>query len=167
MTVTTKMSIINWVLSDLPLPDFSGAAVFIKWKLGKWRSASTGSEKLYEHKTVSNCMSWWLISLYTSSWIAAAVLITQSCSTVCNPMNWGPPGSSVRGTLQARILEWIAMPSSRGVFLTQGLNLCLLHVLHWQVASLPLAPPGQPDSTVITSSKFGKHLNVTYFPVCI
>ena len=41
------------------------------------------------------------------------------------------PGSSVHGVLQARILEWIAISFSRGIFLTQGLNLCLLGLLHW------------------------------------
>ena len=41
-------------------------------------------------------------------------LCAQSCSTLCNPMDCGPPGSSVHGILLARILEWIAMPSSRG-----------------------------------------------------
>ena len=35
------------------------------------------------------------------------------------------------------------MPSSWGIFPTQGLNLCLLHLLHWQVGSLPLTPPGK------------------------
>ena len=38
----------------------------------------------------------------------------QSHLTLCNPMNCSPPGSSVHGILQARILEWVAMPSSRG-----------------------------------------------------
>ena len=38
----------------------------------------------------------------------------QSSPTLCNPMNCSPPGSSVPGILQARILEWVAMPSSRG-----------------------------------------------------
>ena len=33
---------------------------------------------------------------------------------LCNPMDSGPPGSSVHGILQARILEWVAMPSSKG-----------------------------------------------------
>ena len=37
----------------------------------------------------------------------------QLCQTLCNPMNHSPPGSSVHGILQARILEWIAKPSSR------------------------------------------------------
>ena len=35
----------------------------------------------------------------------------QSCPTLCNPMNYRPPVSSVPGILQARILEWVAMPS--------------------------------------------------------
>ena len=38
----------------------------------------------------------------------------QSCPTLFDPMVCSPPGSSVHGILQARILEWVAMPSSRG-----------------------------------------------------
>ena len=49
------------------------------------------------------------------------------------------------GILQARILEWVAMPSSRGIFAIQGSNLHLLYLLHWQVGSLPLAQPGKPQ----------------------
>ena len=37
----------------------------------------------------------------------------QSCQALCNPMNCSPPGSSVHGIVRARILEWVAMPSSR------------------------------------------------------
>ena len=40
--------------------------------------------------------------------------VTQSCLTLCNPMDCSPPGSSVHGILQARILEWVAIPFSRG-----------------------------------------------------
>ena len=36
------------------------------------------------------------------------------CPTLCDPRDCSPPGSSVRGVLQARILQWVAMPSSRG-----------------------------------------------------
>ena len=39
-------------------------------------------------------------------------LVTQSCSTLCDPMDCSPPGSSVPGTLQTRILEWVAIPFS-------------------------------------------------------
>ena len=38
----------------------------------------------------------------------------QSCPALCHPMDYSPRGSSVHGILQARILEWVAMPSSRG-----------------------------------------------------
>ena len=42
------------------------------------------------------------------------VSATQSCPILCDPVNGSWPGSSVRGILQARILEWIAISSSRG-----------------------------------------------------
>ena len=38
----------------------------------------------------------------------------QWCPTLCNPMDCSPPGSNVLGIFQARILEWVVMPSSRG-----------------------------------------------------
>ena len=41
------------------------------------------------------------------------VLVAQSCPTLCNPMDYGPPGSSVHGILQGRILEWVAIPPPR------------------------------------------------------
>ena len=44
----------------------------------------------------------------------ATVKSLQSCQTLCNTMDCSPPGSSVHGILQARMLEWVAMPSSRG-----------------------------------------------------
>ena len=45
------------------------------------------------------------------SW-AMLCLGAQSCPTLCDPMDYSPPDSSVLGILQARILEWTAMPSS-------------------------------------------------------
>ena len=41
------------------------------------------------------------------------VLVTQSCPTLCNPKDGSPPGSSVHGILQMRILEWVTVPFSR------------------------------------------------------
>ena len=40
--------------------------------------------------------------------------LLQWCLTLCNSMDHSPPGSSVHGILQARILEWVAIPFSRG-----------------------------------------------------
>ena len=44
----------------------------------------------------------------------------ESCLILCNPMGCNLPGSSVHGIFQGRILKWIAVLSSREVFLTQG-----------------------------------------------
>ena len=40
--------------------------------------------------------------------------VAQSCLTLCDPVDCSPPGSSIHGILQARILEWIAISFSRG-----------------------------------------------------
>ena len=40
--------------------------------------------------------------------------VSQSCPTLCDPMDYSPPGSSIHGILQARILEWVAISFSRG-----------------------------------------------------
>ena len=40
--------------------------------------------------------------------------VTQSCLTLCDPMNCSPPGSSVHEIFQARVLEWVAISFSRG-----------------------------------------------------
>ena len=48
--------------------------------------------------------------------------VAQSCLTLCNPTNY-----TVHGILQARILEWVAFPFSRGIFPTQGSNPSFLH----------------------------------------
>ena len=49
------------------------------------------------------------------------VLITDLCPILCDPMDCSPPGSSVRGILQARILDWLTIPFSSGSSLTQGI----------------------------------------------
>ena len=41
-------------------------------------------------------------------------VLTQSLATLCDSMDCSLPGSSVHGILQARILEWVAIPFSRG-----------------------------------------------------
>ena len=56
----------------------------------------------------------------------------------CDPIDCSLPGSFVHGILQARILEWVAISSSRGIFPTQGSEPRLLCLLHWQADSLPI-----------------------------
>ena len=65
-------------------------------------------------------------------------LVTQSCPTLCDPMDCIPPCSSVHGILQVRILEWVAIPFSRGSpdpGIESGSSVS-------QVTSLPSEPPG-------------------------
>ena len=57
-------------------------------------------------RSISHPPSWWCVCVYAKSF--------QSCLTLCEPMDCSPPGFSVHETLQARILEWVARPSSRG-----------------------------------------------------
>ena len=68
-----------------------------------------------------------------------------SCLTLCDPMDWSLPGSSGHGILQARILQFVAIPFSRGIFPIQGSNLRLLSLQHWQVGSLEPVPPRKPQ----------------------
>ena len=69
--------------------------------------------------------------------------VTSVLSESLRPIDCSLPGSSVHGILQARILEWVTMPSSRGSSRPRDRTYvsCLLH---WQAGSLPLAPPGKP-----------------------
>ena len=65
----------------------------------------------------------------------------QSCPTLCNPMDYILPDSSVHGILQARILDWVAVPSSRGSSqLRDQIHVSCL--LHWWIDSLPLSNLG-------------------------
>ena len=65
-------------------------------------------------------------------------MCAESCMILCDPMDCSPSGSSIHGIFQARILEQVAVSSSRGIFQTQGWN---LHLLHWQVDFLKLESP--------------------------
>ena len=79
------------------------------------------------------------------------VLVAQSCPTLCNPMDFGPACSSVHGISQARILEWAAIPFSRGSS-SQGHK---PRSPALQADSLPSEPPGKPRCSII----FHKQMN--------
>ena len=55
-----------------------------------------------------------LVAYLRVSILFTHVLVAQSCPTLFDPTNCSPPGFSVHGMVQARILEWVAIPSSRG-----------------------------------------------------
>ena len=56
--------------------------------------------------------------------------VVQSCLTLCDPLDCSPPGSSVQGIFQARILEWVAISSSRGSFWSRN-QTCFSCIGRW------------------------------------
>ena len=77
--------------------------------------------------------------------------VTKSCQFFCDLVDCSPPGSSVHGTSQARIPEWVATSFYRGIFPTHGSNLHLQCLLLWQANSLPLSHQGVQFSSVTQS----------------
>ena len=98
---------------------------------------------LFEQKTPTGSMS-----LVVSDSLAAPQVACSACVLshvwLCDTMGCSPPGSSAHAILQARILEWVAVPSFRECFQLRDWTPVCLCLLHRQVGSLPLAPPGKP-----------------------
>ena len=95
-----------------------------------------------QHQTprvkLSEAVPWAFVDLTVLTW-----LVTSVESDSCNPTDCSPPGSSVHGILQARILEWATMPSSRGSsqLRDQTQVSCIAD-------SLPAELPGKPYATL-------------------
>jgi len=68
----------------------------------------------------------------------------RSCPTLCNPMNYRPPDSSIHGDSPGKNTGVGCRALLQEIFPTQGSNPDLLYLLHWQAGSLPLALPGKP-----------------------
>ena len=99
----------------------------IHWIMGR-NESSCNADKNVE---------WWKFRIYTLCYC----LIIQSCLSLYDPMDCSPPGSSVYEISQARILEWVAMPSSRspGNFSLSNLSVWKgKKIGHWKTNS-----PGQ------------------------
>ena len=89
-------------------------------------------------KYIFLCFSLKLFSL--ASCIISMCLVAQLYPTLWDPLDYILPGSSVQGIVQARILEWVAMPSSRDLP-NSGIE---PRSPALQADSLPLEPPGKP-----------------------
>ena len=67
--------------------------------------------------------------------VVSASEVAQLCPTLCDPMDCSLPGSSIHGIVQARVLEWVAISFSRGIFPTRSPAL--------QADALPSELPGE------------------------
>ena len=90
--------------------------------------------------------------------------VVQSCPILCDCMDCNLPGSSVHGIFQARILEWVAMSSSRGSSQPRDRTNISLSLLHWQARSLPLEPPGMPPFNEFCSVQSLSHVQLFVTP---
>ena len=81
-------------------------------KLGYWEPGHKTAVQEPQTSFVERFPSAWLKAQLLAS--AVLCLVVQLCLTLCDPMDCSPPGSSVHGISQTRILECAAMPSSRG-----------------------------------------------------
>ena len=71
-------------------------------------------------------------------------LVTQLCPTLCNAMDYSLSGSSIHGDSPGKKTGMGCHALLQGIFPIQGLNPCLLCLLHWQGGYLPSLPPGKP-----------------------
>ena len=114
---------------------WQGDFIFASWWTGggkpsRWFRMCTKASCVYKH-----------INIHTCACVHAKSL--QSCLILPDPMDCGPPGSSVHGILQARILEGVPVPSSRGSHQPRG-QTHVSYVTCIGSDSLPLVPPGKP-----------------------
>ena len=97
------------------------------------------------HPVLLLCPKCWIFLETTPSSCCCCSLVTKSCLSLCKPMDCSPPGSSVHGIFQARILEWVAilfpgnLPAP-GIDLaspaTQADSLLLSHLGSWGALSI-------------------------------
>ena len=109
-------NIIKYAYSDGSVVKFDG---------GKWH---------HEHRNQERGVP---DGFYNHSCVHVKLLLLCPIVMSCGPIGNSVPGSSIRGILQART----AISLFQGIFPIQGLNQSLLSLLHWEVVSLPLAPP--------------------------
>ena len=79
-----------------------------------------GEDMLFSKREYFKGKLWWLVWLYyftkCSCYICTcAILVSQSCPALCNPLDCKPPGSSVHEIFQARILRWVGNLPSPGI----------------------------------------------------
>ena len=101
--------------------------------------------QLLRKPTLKKNESQWVFDL---CYLAAAAKSLQSCPTLRDPVDCSLPGSSVHGDFPGKNTGVDCHFLLQGIFPTQGSNLLLLRLLHWQAGYLLLAPPGKPKCLI-------------------
>ena len=83
------------------LPSLVSPIVPLLWKKEKKKLSHIMHSKFIKHSQIL-------------PWIIVHAKLLQLCLTLCDPIDWNPPGSSNHDILQARIPQWVTMPYSRG-----------------------------------------------------
>ena len=86
--------------------------------------------------------------------------VAQSCPTLCDPVDCSPPGSTVHGILQARILEWVAISFSMGS--SQPRDRTWVSLLHCRQTLYPLSHQGSHREALETINGSLKYQNQVY-----
>ena len=89
----------------------------VPWRIGMCHWPQRGDLYLRLSRWQVWSVPRWEVQLRIKEGKIVKVLVPQSCLTLCDPMDCSPPGSSVHGILQARILKWVAISFSRRYFL--------------------------------------------------
>ena len=128
LTLTVSFSL--FILDQLPISkscSYNTIKIFSRLEL--FVTSMIASNFFFQVSSFHGCISKSDLFSHRHSKVACVCVCVcaQLCLTLCDSMNCSPSGSSVPGISQARIQEWVAISFSRGLSLTQGLTLCLLH----------------------------------------
>ena len=126
-----------------------------RWSIQKIWFNENKCKEIYKSKLIAS------VCVCVCVYVCACAQSLQSCPNLCNPMDCSPPGSSIHGILQARILECISMSSSRGSSQPRS-NLCLLNLLH---CSWILSQPGSPLENIVEPKYINLRVKWKYWKV--
>ena len=119
-------------------------------KIYKWRKVKINIYNWFNRILIHNCQKMknvyqvilylkkiWHIFINEEYYFGACVSVKllQLCPTLWDPVSHKLQDFFVNGILQARMLEWVGHALLQGILLTQELNPCLLHLLHWRAGS--------------------------------
>ena len=111
----------KWQPTPVFLPGKSHGQTSLEGYSPWGRKESNMTEHAHTHTFLMPIIIWWdfprgslVKNLPEMQECCVCAKSLQSCLTLCDPLDCSPPGSSVHGILQARLLKWVAMPSCRG-----------------------------------------------------